>query len=474
MWRRPIAVLTPLIAYLLFPTRNYYWDGVAFAISIEKKPPAAELIHPNHLIYELWGALLYYLLGSQSLGIRALHVMQVANCLMAGLAVVLLYQCLRCQGWSHHHGLIAAWTFGFSATWWKFATDANAYVPAVCLLLGAYLLLENPRTAALAGLAQAGAMLFHELAILFLPVAVMLLWKRRASLAGYCAAALAPVAAAYLWAYRLAVSGGAHGRFWEWVTSYSPDAGFSSRLLSDAGYTFRGTLRLFLGGRIVDFVRNPLSVAAALLLLIAVAALLFYLWWAVPIRWSRPPRHLLLWAGVYVAFLFFWMPQNTFYRLFYLAPLVLMLSTMVEDSLRIHLAGFALVAVLALWNCVFLVYPESRATFNAPLRFALAQHDSWPPGTAIVFHRFHPDLWTISYFNQQAAWMTLARADVAQMDRDLDYSHHQGTPLWVEQNAYELLMGNPDGQHWLAQHEKAQELVRFRDEKHEFVFHSMR
>ncbi|HUA19608.1 MAG TPA: hypothetical protein VMB25_12750 [Bryobacteraceae bacterium] len=471
MRRARIALLFPLIVYLLFPSRNYYWDGVAFAIGIEKNLPAGELVHPNHLIYELCGAALYKLGGGQ---FRALYLLQALNCLLAGFAVVLLYLALRNTGWSRGRSTLAAWIFGFSATWWKFATDVNAYVPAIFLLLCAYLLIQNPRTAVVAGLAQAGAALFHELAILFFPVAILLLWKRRGLLAAYCVEALAPLAVAYAWAYRAAVPGGAAGGFWAWITSHSPDSGFSFNLLRDAGYTLRGTLRLLFGGRLQDFVWNPLSIAASALLAFAVAALLFYAWWALPVRWSRPQAHLLVWAGVYLAFLFFWMPQNTFYRLFYLAPLVFLAATVLEDVLKNHLAGFAFAAVLLLWNFVFLAYPQSRVQFNAPLRFALAQHHSWPPGSAIVFHTFHPDLWTISYFNQQAAWMTLERADVTQMDRDLDYAHSQKQPLWVEQNAYQLLDGTPQGREWLMEHERPRELVRFQDERHAFMFHSMR
>ena len=179
----PALLSSPLAVYFVWPSRNFYWDGVSFAIEIEKNYPPSALIHPNHLIYELWGAWLYDLWDWIGLPIRSLYLMQVANCLLAGLAVMLLYRCLRVEGWSSESGLIAALTFGFSATWWKFATDANAYIPAIFLLLCAYLLLEDSRMLWLAGLTQAAAMLFHELAIFFLPVALLLLWKRRSSIA---------------------------------------------------------------------------------------------------------------------------------------------------------------------------------------------------------------------------------------------------------------------------------------------------
>jgi hypothetical protein len=471
--RTRALLLVPLAAYLAFPTRNFYWDGVGFAIEIEKNFAPSMLVHPNHLIYELWGAWLYDFCDWIGLPIRALYLMQAANCLLAGLAVLLLYRCLRIKGWSSEQGLIAAWTFGFSATWWKFATDANAYIPAIFLLLCAYLLLilEDSRLIWLAGLAQAGAMLFHELAIFFLPVAMLLLWKRRALLITYCATALTPVAIAYVWAYQAAHP---PEGFFLWSTSHSSDSGFSFNPLKNVGYTLRGTLRLFFGGRVPDVVRNPLSAVAGVLLACAVIAFLFYAWRARRLRWSSPPVALLLWASVYVAFLFFWMPQNTFYRLFYLAPLVLILVTALEDAPKVHRAGFLFAAVLLLWNFVFLTYPESRAEFNAPLRFALAQNYAWPPGSAIVFHRFHPDLWTISYFNQQASWFGLERADLSEMERDLAYARSQNKPLWVEETAYQLVAGTPEGRTWLMQHERADELLRFKDEKHEFVFHSIR
>jgi hypothetical protein len=306
--RTRVLLLLPLAAYLLFPTRNFYWDGVSSAIEIEKNFPPSALAHPNHLIYTLCGAWPYEAFHWIGLPIRALYLMQTANCLLAGLAVMLLFRCLRIEGWSNEQGLIAAWTFGFSATWWKFATDANAYIPAIFLLLCSHLLLENPRTAWFAVLAHACAMLFHELAIFFLPVALLLLWKRKSLMLAYCAEAIAPVTVGYVWAYQEApFPNGAPG-FFTWLTSHSSDSGFSFNPIRDLVYTLRGTLRLFFGGRFPDVVRNPLSVVLFVLLAAALAGLLISVRRAWPLQWARPKMALLWWTTVYVAFLFFWMP----------------------------------------------------------------------------------------------------------------------------------------------------------------------
>ncbi len=458
-------LLAPLALYLAFPTRNYYWDGVRFAIEIEKNLPLSALAQPNHLIYELCGAWLYDAFDAMGFPVRALYLMQVANCLLAGSAVILLFKILRGKGWTNGRSLIAAWIFGFSATWWKFASDANAYVPAIFLLLCAYALIGSPRWVWLAGLATAGAMLFHELAILFLPVGLILLWKHRALLLTYLTAALAPVAIAYAWAYEAANPGQS---FWRWITSHSADSAFSFNPLKDLGYTLRGTVRLVFGGRWPDLVPNPLSIAVCVLLAAAAAGFVFYASRAFPWKSISAPRALICWIAVYVAFLFLWMPQNTFYRLFYLAPLIVLLA---PEATR---AGGLFVGVVLLWNFAFLIYPESRTEFNVPLRFALAEHAAWPGGSAIMFHRFHPDLWTISYFNQQASWIGLDNPDLNQMNYDLAYARGNEKPLWVEQTAYELLDGSAEGRQWLAAHERPAELVRFKDEKHEFVFHAMR
>jgi hypothetical protein len=120
------------------------------------------------------------------------------------------------------------------------------------------------------------------------------------------------------------------------------------------------------------------------------------------------------------------------------------------------------------------IYPQSRTAFNAPFRFALEQHDTWVPGTPIVFHVFHPDLWTISYFNPQTSWIGIDRADIDALDRSLEYARRQKSPLWLEEGAYQMFAADPDGERWLTLHERPGERIEFKDERHHFLFHSLR
>jgi hypothetical protein len=482
---RGVLLVLPLILYVWVPTRNFYWDGVAFAVNIEKHLPLGFLVHPSHLLYSVWGDWLFRIAEAFGFHFRALFVLQAANGVLAGLCVILLYRSLRRRNAPAGLALAGAFLFAFSATWWKFASDANAYVPTILLLVCANFilerdrLLERDRPAVASGLAHAGAMLFHELAILFLPVALFRLRKSPRSMAIYLTAAFLPVAPAYFIAHRAALREGmASGGLLGWITSHAADSGFSFSLGTNFLLTARGTARLLVGGRLRDFARDPISLGALALLVLAVIALAVCLWRATrevgASRVRELPLYAALWAGVYVAFLFFWMPMNTFYRLFYWPPLVIIVIGMLRPSARTRDAVWAFAAVALLWNFTFEIYPQSRSDHNVPLRFAMAEREKWPGGTRIVFRRFHPDLWIISYFNQQVAWIGFEELDVARLDGYLEDARRDGKRLWMEQTAYDLVAEDAVGRRWLGVHERRDELLDFADAKHRFTFHSVK
>ena len=401
-------------------------------------------------------------------------MLQAANGLMAGLTVVLVYYWVQTLKVPRDVAVPAALLFAFSATWWKFASDANAYVPSICLLLCAVLLLgRKPHASALL---HAAAMLFHQLAILFLPAALLRLRRQgKRAMIVYTIASLCPTAIAYIAAYAFTFRQPTIPGFLSWITAHAPDSGFSFQPVSNLMLSLRGTLRLFFGGKLNEFAGDGLSIVVLCVFVISAFALVVLLWLTRQERanLSDAPAHLWVWAGLNLAFLFFWMPQNTFYRLFYLTPLVALAVTRIRNIGSIGKLMWALTAVLWSWNFAFVVYPQSQPERNAPLRFALQQSAKWPAGTPIVFHRFHPDLWTISYFNPQASWITLDTANLQQLESSLGYAHTQGRPLWLEATAYELLATTQTGKRWLALHERPDEKILMRDEKHEFRFHSL-
>src|ERR1043165_8682703 len=113
------------VIYLSFPTRVYYWDGLVFAQMIEDANRlSASLVHPNHLVYNFAGYLFYKLLHALGADVRALTALQILNCLLGAVCACVMFSILRRTLRSFYFAICLTALFAFSATWWKFATDA--------------------------------------------------------------------------------------------------------------------------------------------------------------------------------------------------------------------------------------------------------------------------------------------------------------------------------------------------------------
>ena len=72
-----------------------------------------------------------------------------------------------------------------------------------------------------------------------------------------------------------------------------------------------------------------------------------------------------IWLATYVVFLFFWLPWNTFYKLFCLPPIIVILAHLLmpyRGPRRYRLILF--VATLALANLGFYIYPIPGRTIT--------------------------------------------------------------------------------------------------------------
>jgi hypothetical protein len=81
------------LTYVLIPSRDYYWDGIAFAQVIEDAASFnVSLFHPNHLAYNTVGYLVYRAAHWAGLRLRALQVLQLCNAIFGALAAALLFR----------------------------------------------------------------------------------------------------------------------------------------------------------------------------------------------------------------------------------------------------------------------------------------------------------------------------------------------------------------------------------------------
>ena len=480
------------IIYLSFPTRVYYWDGIEFAQAIEDASTLnASLVHPNHLIYNFAGYLFYRLLRAFGFELRAVTALQIVNSLLSAACAGVLFAILRDTLRSLYLSVCLTLLFAFSATWWKFSTDANAYIPSVLFVaLSFYLVLPNrkPRPLLL-GVTFFISMAFHQLAVLMFPVLALgvylqngpLTLKRRAVNAVlFSVIAGTLIVATYSFLFYRATGSFDLAKLLSWSSSYSPDADTNFSWWSNLQYSLRGQVRLFFGGRfnLLRGLVNPLVVTLIACLILAVLWLIFEALKKFLSHREVSERRLethqktvlllsLLWTAVYLAFLFFWLPQNTFYRLFYLPALILLFGLALsafrnKASKSRALAAFVIAVAVA--NFLFLIYPFSRVEKYPPLAFALQMNHEWPPGTVIYYGAENSDEGLLRYFNPSTRWKLLDRNSLEVLD---------GT-AWLETTAIAQLASTPEGARWLETHARKETLKELNDGAYEIRFIQVR
>ncbi|HEY0376746.1 MAG TPA: hypothetical protein VGC87_07300 [Pyrinomonadaceae bacterium] len=469
-----------LLVYLPLLTKNYYWDGIFFARVIEDaRGLDASLLHPNHLIYNVVGYLFYKLAQGAGLRPRAVEVLQILNCFFGAASAYVLFRVLQDCFRSIYLSATLTLLFALSATWWKFATDADSYVPSVFFLLVSFYFVlpqrRQPRPFLVAG-AHAAGMLFHQLAIFFFPAAALGIFlqtasqptrRRLALILKYSLAAFLFTFPIFCYSFYLTTGGLELAPFVRWLTTFSPEHGFTFSFRDNLTYTLRGHSRLIVGGRL-SFLRDlggPFMYAMTAALL-AVAAAFFYRLFrhfgelktaraAAPEDGSRLHALRLLcgaWIVTYLVFLFFFIPQNTFYRLFYLPALVVLAGTFLapyeaapHHAHRYRAALF--VAMLAIANLTFTAYPYAQVRATPPLALALGLNKSWPSGAVIYFAEWNSDNSLVKYFNPQTVWREVNRESF-----EKELKEGTGGPAWMDTTLIDLYQSTPEGRAWLDAH----------------------
>lgn len=473
--------------YLCFPTKNYYWDGISFAQIIEDAPGInSSLLHPNHLLYNLLGYVFYRAVRSVGINIRAVAALQILNGLLGALCAVILFQILKRPVRSAYHVIALTLLFALSATWWKFATDADPYIPSVLfMLISFHLILPGNRARPFLGaLTFSASMCLHQLAAIFCPVIVLGLYLQSSSSTQkqrflnsvyFSLVAFVVTFTAYGYCYYLLTGTFEFGRFIDWTTSFAPEVHFSFNVWSNLFYSLRGHWRLFFDGRLnaIKGLLNPFIVILMLGLAVTIVAFLYKLlrnlakpdWhWVRLLRNDQELRSLLLlsalWTACYLTFLFFWLPQNTFYRLFYLPALLLIVGliltarerTQPQPSRHQRKRRLALlVVIVSVFNFLFLIFPYSHTQKYPPLALALEMNQAWPKGTTIYYGLANSDNSLFKYFNQGTDWRKLP-TETVELGNEVRDVYARGATAWLEASALDQLAAKPEGAEWLKKH----------------------
>ena len=428
--------------YFLFPTKNYYWDGITFAQHIEDSGSAgfASLFHPNHLLYDVVGWCFFRPLHSIFPELRALDVLQRLNSLLSIICCYVFFRCCWTTLRDLYSTIVGSCLFAFSATWWKFSVDANSYILSALLLLLCFsgfasnLRFRFWRTAIL----HAGAMLIHELAALFIVPIFFMIRSSEASrsrskqinlFGAYSGLVGAFTVAVYYLCFLQITRSQPKLSFMGWVASHSEDSVFTANLFRIVPATLDSYLRLLFGGRLrfwAEFL-NPWT-AALTIIGIAFLGILCYLLVRyradfLSLRGAPPQKSevapvavvALAWVSVYLLFLLFWLPWNTFYKLFLWPPLVWLIAFSLTccrlrmKQFRFRAALF--VCCLMIWNLLLLTYPSAQPSANPVFVYSKMLKPMWPPDTVVYYRAFTPDDWFVRYFNPQSTWIQTACRD---------------------------------------------------------------
>ena len=153
------------------------------------------------------------------------------------------------------------------------------------------------------------------------------------------------------------------------------------------------------------------------------------------------------WAALYLLFLYFWLPQNTFYRVFYLPALILLFGLVISALRNEHprWTTAAFVVAVALANFLFMIYPFSRVEKYPPLAFALERSREWPAGTVVYYGAKNSDEGLIRYFNPSTRWRHLSATSLEALQKEIEQSYVNGGTIWLETTAIDQLTATYEG-----------------------------
>ncbi|MBV9082069.1 MAG: hypothetical protein JOZ62_05295 [Acidobacteriaceae bacterium] len=411
--------------YLGLPTRSYYWDGVLFSLRIEQAQqhqiPVGELFHANHLLYSPAGYLLYSAALDCGLMLRAISALQVANAVLSSISAYVVFILARRFTGSEKVGWLCAALFAFGATWWKFSTDADAYVISNLLILVAIASLTSARSnVVLCGVCHTTAMLFHELAVFaYAPILLTLALDNRRPVrvrivrfAAYIIATITCVWVVYWWCYR-ARFGPRHSGLISWARSYASDSGFTRSLGQLIGANIASCVKLFAGGKLAlieEFSSWPMWVSLTVCVAAVSAGMVLargHVPRNEPLKTDRKDLTVLwMWLLAPAIFLASWDPGSAFHKLFLWPAIVLLIGAYGLPRLPSRVAA-AFVLALVAWNFGAFIWPHAHVSADPVLSLAVEIDKQLPRNATVYYAAFSPDDWYLDYFAPGRKWVQM-------------------------------------------------------------------
>lgn len=396
-----IAAILFGILYIALPTKMFYIDGVYYAEHIENIPFHVNGFHPHHLLYLPVMHFLYDAFHTVIPHLRAMTFLLVFSAVCGAVTLFAFGVFLRKLGHSVFTRLSAMILLGSAYTFWHHATDANIYIPAHLLVLVVILLVfsdsffKSKSRQILTGVLLAFAGLIHQIALVaIIPISLYIIAREGRDkfnlVLRFIVSTLLVVFIAYPTVFATY-----HGdvspttaNFFRWTGAFTKAPHYFSFNQEHGGGIVQTTER---GHTNAFFALKPLEVILFdnttgdnlksrrmyhYLFVLTLFSLAYYI--GVIIRTKDAGRKS---AGMFILFLFMtyfiltavFMPENHFYRIFYLPALIAIWAGSISSlpkEYRTVLKPLLVIALFAFFISNFTkgIYPEAKASSNPYLQ----------------------------------------------------------------------------------------------------------
>lgn len=430
----PFAAFAVLaFLYLAFLNHRYFVDGLNVAWILETQDKLA--VHPHHPLFPLLPQILYQMLGGIGSGSDALGLVIIWSLVFGIFTLWGVQFILKSSGLPLAAVLWAIFLFAFSNGFWYFCTTPNQYSMTLAFQVFT-LIIMVPIASGKTGLTTGKAwiiailtglaMLSHQVnALMLLPILYFSLTSRNRliNLAITVGGAILVTVVVTIITGVFLEGNSSVSEFIAWQKSYVTRSMYwADNPLDSIVRSFRGIIENHLAhafhseglfGDWQDSFGSPLWYWRLLLRISQAFVLVFLLYLTIRsgIDWykNRPRNPLqtlgLLFALPFFIFCFFFTPDSTNYRIFYLPGFILFLAPGTSELFHLRKLDYKrawvlilLILTLFCTNFITKYLPESDATKNPYISEATFLAQSIGPGDLVVYSGTGDDFLRMHYF----------------------------------------------------------------------------
>lgn len=321
-----IIFFTAFAIYLITGSRIHTYDGLQYAFSVELGT-LTELLHPHHLLYNVFSFVVWKVLGFFVTDLRALDAMNAISALFGALTLRIIWQFWRRTIVARSLALAGIVFLALSYGFWSYSAETEVYLPAcffIALALDRSVLTEGRPArpwAGQAGWAFAFAVLSTQSIVILFPGFLLWIMRQReerwSRTLRFILISSLPVFVAYV-VGALLVAGFNFSAIYNWFTFYSQIGQWGHPTIQSPLIALSAILTSFLA--VAPYSTEPSVIQAVVapvwipLIFVGFSAVLVLasVWgWCRQLRgWLGSTLPLFVVILLHLAFFIWWQPEN--------------------------------------------------------------------------------------------------------------------------------------------------------------------